>query len=39
MSVQSYEGGSQSFVDDTLQSEMTVTTSSIPPTPVAAASG
>jgi hypothetical protein len=30
MSVQSYEGGSQSFVDDTLQSEMTVTTSSIP---------
>ena len=30
MSVQSYEGGSQSFVDDTLQAEMTVTTSSIP---------
>ena len=30
MSIQSYEGGSQSFFDDTLQSEMTVTTSSIP---------
>ena len=30
MSVQSYEGGSQSFVDDTLNAEMTVTTSSIP---------
>jgi hypothetical protein len=30
MSIQSYEGGSQSFFDDTLQSEMTVTTSAIP---------
>ncbi|MCM3878883.1 MAG: carboxypeptidase-like regulatory domain-containing protein, partial [Vicinamibacterales bacterium] len=30
MSIQSYEGQSQSFFDDTLQSEMTVTTSSIP---------
>ena len=30
MSIESYEGGSQSFFDDTLQSEMTVTTSSIP---------
>ena len=30
MSVQSYEGGSQSFMDDTLNSEMTVTTAAIP---------
>ena len=30
MSIQSYEGRSQSFLDDTLQSEMTVTTAAIP---------
>ena len=30
MSIQSYEGSSQSFFDDTLQGEMTVTTSAIP---------
>ncbi len=30
MSIQSYEASSQSFLDDTLQSEMTVTTSAIP---------
>ena len=30
MSIQSYEGASQSFLDDTLQSEMTVSTAAIP---------
>ena len=30
MSIQSYEGTSQSFLDDTLQSEMTVTTAAVP---------
>ena len=30
MSIQSYEGVSQSFFDDTLQSEMTITTAAIP---------